>query len=159
MSDWGIDFTEEDTVVKVPTGIHKLIIDSAEIIKTKSGGSGALIKFQVATPGEFKGAFVSDFFNLRNSNPQAVSIGKRSLDSFAKALGLSGLTAFNKTPLHSLTNKTVNANLKSVTDDYGTKAAVKKYVTDDYSTKAMVKKSVTTPIPYTSSIDDDEVPF
>lgn len=75
----------------IPAGKYECTIHSASVENTKSGGQMLKYRLDIIGPAH-QGRVVFGTVTLKNSNPQAVEIGKKQLGDLIRACGIPRLT-------------------------------------------------------------------
>jgi len=99
----------------LPAGWYQVMIDSAAVKSTQSGGSR--IAVQLAVVGQKRKLFCN--FNTVNENPEAVRIGKGQFKRFCKAAGITESFNTSQDMSARLAGKTLHV-LVGMTKNYKT---------------------------------------
>ena len=108
----------------IPAGDYAAIITKSEMQDTKDkAGKFLYLELQVID-GEFKGKPLWDRLNLKNANPIAVEIAKRSLADICRAVGKT--TPRDSVELHNIPMR-VSVSVDPAKGEYMAKNRVKLY--------------------------------
>jgi len=75
----------------LPKGTYTVVVSSADVKETKSGGHALNVAYKVAA-GEHEGRLVFDFLNIQNKSPEAQRIAHERLKTIMWSTGLDGDT-------------------------------------------------------------------
>lgn len=124
----GLDLTNvAENGGTIPAGRYTCVVEDAKVVATKSG-TGEMVKVQlkVCDQGAYFGRNLFDQFNIRNSNPQAVTIGLSQLKGLMKAGGHKNINRLESAS--ELVGLKVVAVTKVESDpQYGENTRVKNY--------------------------------
>ena len=100
---------------------YQVEVKKAELKGTKGGGEGIAVQVSVLGPTH-AGRVAFDFINVRNSNPEAETIGLRTLKGYRMACGIAVLRDTDE-----LVGRTLEAFLKNEnSEEFGQKLKVSK---------------------------------
>lgn len=116
-----LDFSDVSTSETIAPGDYEIAIKSLEMKDSKTGGKYFNVCFQVVD-GEFKGKTFFEMYNMVNSNPTAVQIGRSKFKQMVAATGWENPDEINVT---KLTGRTLVARIGEKSDDYGDKNFIK----------------------------------
>lgn len=80
----------------IPPGKYPVLIEKAEVKRTKAGTGHYIGLGLQVLDGPHKGRKVFDNINIDNPNPKAVEIGMRSLSALARAIGVMAIADTNQ---------------------------------------------------------------
>ena len=147
ITSWDLDAIPEKK--ELEAGRYTMEYHEAELVNSDSGWEAIKITFKIKDTGNF----VPCTFTMQSDNPEAIRIGKGSLNALANAVGLSSMKDTDE-----LAGKFVSAEVgfnkggyPEVKDDYG-------------KTWQAVEETKSSPEPKveeeeSSGIIDDEIPF
>ena len=96
----GFNSGDHKPFAPIPSGKYLVIIEESELKETRNGNGEYLeLKMQVID-GEYKGRYLWDRLNLKNSNAEAVKMANGTLSSICRAVGVP--TPNDSIELHDL---------------------------------------------------------
>lgn len=110
----------------LPNGEYVAVVQEAELRDTRAGGEGINVKLEIVE-GQYKGRYVFDWINIKNSNPDCVKWGLESLKQLVVAACIDTSRPF--TEVSELNGKVVciRVGVQKGKDGYDDSNKVKSY--------------------------------